>query len=69
MFAFPLFLASESTLGWADQAETLAWVAGIPGLVLSCTPRPSTCRWPAAPCGRAADGDGLRRRTGGTVPT
>ena len=35
MIAFPLFLASESTVGWADQAETLAWLAGIPGLVLS----------------------------------
>ncbi len=35
MIAFPLFLASESTLGWADQAEVLAWLAGAPGLVLS----------------------------------
>jgi cardiolipin synthase len=35
MLAFPLFLASESTLGWADTAEVLAWVAGIPGLALS----------------------------------
>ena len=35
MIAFPLFLASESTVGWADTAETLAWLAGIPGLVLS----------------------------------
>jgi cardiolipin synthase len=35
MISFPLFLASESTLGWADLAGTLAWVAGIPGLVLS----------------------------------
>jgi cardiolipin synthase len=35
MIAFPLFLAAESTLGWADQAETLAWSTGIPGLVLS----------------------------------
>jgi cardiolipin synthase (CMP-forming) len=35
MIAFPLFLASESTVGWADLAETLAWIAGIPGLVLS----------------------------------
>ena len=35
MVAFPLFLASHSTLGWADTAEVLAWVAGIPGLVLS----------------------------------
>lgn len=35
MIALPLFLASESTVGWADQAETLAWLAGTPGLVLS----------------------------------
>jgi len=33
MVAFPLFLASHSTLGWADTAEVLAWIAGIPGLV------------------------------------
>jgi cardiolipin synthase len=35
MIAFPLFLASESTVGWADTAEVLAWLAGIPGLALS----------------------------------
>jgi cardiolipin synthase len=35
MIAFPLFLASHSTLGWADTAEVLAWLAGIPGLALS----------------------------------
>ena len=35
MIAFPLFLAAESTVGWADLAGTLAWLAGIPGLVLS----------------------------------
>ena len=35
MIAFPLFLAAESTLGWADQAETFAWIAGAPGLALS----------------------------------
>jgi cardiolipin synthase len=35
MVAFPLFLASHSTLGWADVAEVLAWAAGIPGLALS----------------------------------
>jgi cardiolipin synthase len=34
MIAFPLFLASESTLGWHDDAELFAWIAGIPGLVL-----------------------------------
>jgi len=35
MVAFPLFLASHSTLGWRDTAEVLAWVAGIPGLCFS----------------------------------
>jgi cardiolipin synthase len=33
MFALPLFLASESTVGWADWAEVLAWICVIPGLV------------------------------------
>jgi cardiolipin synthase len=35
MVAFPLFLASHSTLGWRDTADDLAWLAGIPGLALS----------------------------------
>ncbi len=35
MMSFPFFLASESTLGWADTAEVLAWVTGAPGLLLS----------------------------------
>src|SRR5688572_5409804 len=35
MISFPLFLAAESTLGWADQAEVFAWLAGVPGLALS----------------------------------
>jgi cardiolipin synthase len=35
MVAFPLFLAGESTLSWHETAGTLAWVAGIPGLILS----------------------------------
>jgi cardiolipin synthase len=35
MFAFPLFLAGSSTLWWADLGQTLAWLCGIPGLVLS----------------------------------
>lgn len=34
MLAFPLFLASHSTLGWADGARTAAWAFGIPGLAL-----------------------------------
>jgi cardiolipin synthase (CMP-forming) len=35
MIAFPLFLASNTDLSWADTAGVLAWVAGIPGLALS----------------------------------
>ena len=35
MIAFPLFLASHSDLSWADTAGVLAWMTGIPGLVLS----------------------------------
>jgi cardiolipin synthase (CMP-forming) len=35
MIAFPLFLAHHSTLGWADVADDLAWLAGIPGLILA----------------------------------
>jgi cardiolipin synthase (CMP-forming) len=35
MIAFPLFLGSHGDLAWADTAELLAWLAGIPGLVLS----------------------------------
>ncbi len=35
MVAFPLFLTSHSTAGWADLAGTLAWVVVLPGLVLA----------------------------------
>lgn len=35
MIAFPLFLASASDLSWNDDARVLAWLVGIPGLVLS----------------------------------
>lgn len=35
MVAFPLFLTSHSTAGWADTAGTLAWLWVLPGLVLS----------------------------------
>jgi cardiolipin synthase (CMP-forming) len=35
MVAFPLFLAEQSDLSWADTAGVLAWVAGIPALVFS----------------------------------
>lgn len=35
MFAFPLFLASHSTMGWRDTAHWLAWMWGVPALVFS----------------------------------
>ncbi|MEQ1786877.1 MAG: CDP-alcohol phosphatidyltransferase family protein [Acidimicrobiales bacterium] len=35
MIAFPLFLASESTLSWHEGAGTAALGFGIPGLILS----------------------------------
>ncbi|MGE3621518.1 MAG: CDP-alcohol phosphatidyltransferase family protein, partial [Acidimicrobiia bacterium] len=36
MVAFPLFLGSHADdLGWERLAGVLAWVAGVPGLVLS----------------------------------
>lgn len=35
MFAFPLFLAGASTMWWAEQAEVMAWLFVLPGLVLS----------------------------------
>jgi cardiolipin synthase len=35
MGAFPMFLAGESDLSWADQAHAIAWAFGIPGLILS----------------------------------
>lgn len=34
MFAFPLFLAGNSDLFWADQAEVAAWIFAVPGIVL-----------------------------------
>jgi cardiolipin synthase len=35
MMAFPMFLMSESTAGWADQAGVVAWLTGLPGLALA----------------------------------
>ena len=36
MIAFPLFLGGpRAPSEWADKRPTLAWLAGIPGLVLS----------------------------------
>jgi cardiolipin synthase len=35
MFTFPLFVGGTSTVFYADALTVLAWVTGIPGLVLS----------------------------------
>lgn len=35
MFTFPLFLASNSDVSWHETARVLAWIAAVPGLVLS----------------------------------
>ena len=35
MFAFPLFLGSHSTVSYSSVCAFLAWVAAVPGLVLS----------------------------------
>ncbi len=35
MFAYPLFLAGNSELSWADTAEVLAYVCALPGLAFS----------------------------------
>ncbi len=64
MISFPSFLAAASTVGWADQAETLAWLTGIPGLALS---------WYAAllyvPLARQALRDGRAKNTDTPVPS
>ena len=64
MISLPLFLGSKSTVGWADQVEPLAWLAGIPGLVLS---------WYAAllyvPLARQALRDGRAENAGPRVPS
>jgi cardiolipin synthase len=35
MFAFPLFLAGESTLAWHEVAHWLGWAFAVPGLLYS----------------------------------
>jgi cardiolipin synthase len=35
MFAFPLFLGSHSTVSYSSVCNVLAWVAAVPGLLLS----------------------------------
>jgi cardiolipin synthase (CMP-forming) len=59
MFAFPLFLGGESTLGYAPLLGWLAWAFAIPGVVYSL--------WAAVqylPVARAALREGRGARTG-----
>jgi hypothetical protein len=35
LLAFPLFLASDPSVGWHDTARVLAWICVVPGLILS----------------------------------
>lgn len=35
MFAFPFFLASASTVSWAETARVVAWATAVPGLIFS----------------------------------
>lgn len=59
MFAFPLFLAGASDLSWAEQGEVMAWVCGIPGLVLSYY-----AAFLYLPMGRVALREGRAQRSG-----
>jgi cardiolipin synthase (CMP-forming) len=53
MLAFPLFLAGHADLSWSPVAEALAWVVGVPGLVLSYY-----AAWQYVPLARRALSDG-----------
>jgi cardiolipin synthase len=61
MLAFPLFLAANSTVGWADAAEVLAWLCAIPGLVLGYY-----SLWLYVPLALEALRDGRSAREGAT---
>jgi cardiolipin synthase len=63
MVAFPLFLAHNSDLSWADTAGWLAWLAGLPGLVLSLT---AAALYVPLARRALAEGRGARPGTAGT---
>ena len=66
MIAFPLFLASESTVGWADAAGPWPGSPASPAWCCRGTPPRSTCRWPGGPWREGAP-TGLAARRRGTV--
>jgi cardiolipin synthase len=57
MFAFPLFLAGHSTVSWHETGEVLAWICGVPSLVLSYY---TVIEY--IPIGKAALAEGRRQR-------
>jgi cardiolipin synthase (CMP-forming) len=62
MVAFPLFLAAESEVSWAEYADEMAWIAGIPGLALSLY---AAARY--VPLARHALAEGRANRTEGAA--
>lgn len=35
MFSFPFFLIADSGVSWAHTAQVLAWICGVPGIILN----------------------------------
>ena len=64
MFAFPLFLAGESTLSWADLFHVLGWLAAVPALCLSYY-----AAFMYIPLGRRALAEGRAARRTGPAPS
>jgi cardiolipin synthase len=58
MVAFPLFLVSHTEVFWADAAEIVAWVVGVPSLILHYF-----AAWGYIPLALAALRDGREART------
>jgi cardiolipin synthase len=56
-FAFPFWLGANSTLSYAPLLEVLAWVAGVPGLIVSWY---AACRY--VPLARRALHEGRAQR-------
>jgi cardiolipin synthase len=58
MVAFPLFLVSHTEVFWADAAEIVAWVVGVPSLI-----HHYFAAWGYIPLALAALRDGREART------
>ena len=62
MVAYPLFLASNSDLSWADAAEVMAWIAAVPGLIFGYI---SAAGY--VPLARRALAEGRQSKSGGAA--